>query len=63
MLLKLWKMLLLNLTEKEIITEVEIKIMYLNLRKLTYKQLTFLFRSVLTVNSKLTYIMSIVLGL
>ena len=56
-------MLLLNLTEKEIITEVEIKIMYLNLRKLTYKQLTFLFRSVLTVNSKLTYIMSIVLGL
>ena len=63
MLLKLWKMLLLNLTEKEIITEVEIKIMYLNLSKLTYKQLTFLFRSVLTVNSKLTYIMSIVLGL
>ena len=56
-------MLLLNLTEKEIITEVEIKIMYLNLRKLTYKQLTFLFQSVLTVNSKLTYIMSIVLGL
>ena len=63
MLLKLWKMLLLNLTEKEILTEVEIKIMYLNLCKLTYKQLTFLFQSVLTVNSKLTYIMSIVLGL